>query len=95
MERKYYRAKMTGKIFTDTDVSILNYTYGENAVNYAIKEGFLEEIEPPSVIDLIISGQKARASRRYMEIHGIDSLRKAYDAVNHMETEYRHRHKKK
>lgn len=81
---KYYRSTITGKTFNETDLLTIKDVYGFGAIEKAISEGVIEEIDPPSVVDFLRVGMKARATRRYREIHNC-TLKEAYDAVNHME----------
>lgn len=81
---KYYRSTITGKTFNETDLLTIEHVYGFGAIEKAISEGVIEEIDPPSVVDFLRVGMKARATRRYREIHNC-TLGEAYDAVNHME----------
>lgn len=83
---KYYRSTITGNLFNETDLMVVDDIYGANAVEKVISDGTLEEIEPPSVVDFLKEGYKARATRRYREIHGC-SLKEAVDAVRKIEKE--------
>lgn len=91
---KYYRSTITGKLFNETDLLTINDIYGTNAVDKVISDGTLEEIEPPSVVDFLIEGYKARATRRYREVHNNCTLKEAVDAVNKIEKEMKKLRKK-
>lgn len=92
---KYYRSKITGKIFNETDVRIITDVYGDNALDKVIADGFLELIDPPSVVDLLNANRKALAARRYMEIHNGSSLKDAVDAVEKIQKEMKQLRKSK
>lgn len=73
---KYYRSKITGRIVTDTDLEWARLTYGEGVlilINYSS-----DEIDNPSVIDILRDGRFAQAVHRYREIHDC-SLKEAFD----------------
>lgn len=91
---KYYRSTVTGKLFNETDLLTVNDIYGSNAVDKIVSDGTLEEIDPPSVVDFLIEGYKARATRRYKEIHPNCNLKEAVDAVNKIEKEMKQLQKK-
>lgn len=84
---KYYRSTVTGKLFNETDLLTVNDIYGTNAVDKVISDGTLEEIDPPSVVDLLIANRKALAARRYRELHNNCTLKEAVDAVNKIQNE--------
>lgn len=80
----YYRSTITGHIFDDSDLSVINLIYGTGASDKVVSDGTLEKIDPPSVIEFLKDGFPARAYKRYREIHGC-TLKEAIDAVKKIE----------
>lgn len=69
---QYYKSNVTGRIFTQNDVNVLNDIYGEAGVNKLIESGSFEKIEPPSVIECLKKSRFHIAVARYREINNVD-----------------------
>ena len=67
---KYYRSTATGKIMSENSLRVLNDIFGGDTVSSMMSDGLLENVENPTVIDCIRSGNMATAITRYREIHG-------------------------
>ena len=65
----FYRSTVTGKIFFARSLEILNSIYGPGTMNEAIREGILQEIPEPSVVECLRYGTYAMAAMRYKELH--------------------------
>lgn len=66
---QYYKSNITGRIFTQNDISVLSEVYGEDVV----ETGPFEKIDPPSVVDCLKNGRFNVAAYRYREINGTDA----------------------
>lgn len=65
----YYRSNITGKIFTENSLKILDDVYGENHVEGLINSKIIRPIEDVSVVDCLNSGDWHVAVVRYRELH--------------------------
>lgn len=82
---KWYRSTITGKYVYDFEVSYVgDAIFGKGRLNDLIDDGILEEIDPPSVVDLIKQNRISLAAKRYREIHNT-TLLKAHDMVKQIE----------
>lgn len=86
---QYYLVNTNGRIATEIDLKIINDIYGDKGVENLIKMGHVKQIDPPTVVDCLISGNKYLAVKRYREIHEVENLRDAFDMVNEMERDVR------
>lgn len=66
---QYYKSNITGRIFTQNDISVLSEVYGEDVV----ETGPFEKIDPPCVVDCLKNGRFNVAAYRYREINGTDA----------------------
>lgn len=89
----YYMSKHTGKIFTETQISIINDIYGKDELKDCLEAASIVEVSEPSVIDFIKCENMAGAVRRYQELHDC-KLKEAYDAVYAMKRDIRRFNKK-
>ena len=77
---KYYRSKITGKIIPS--IYVLDCIYGNNAIEKMIEEGIIEEIEPPTMEELIKNDIKTMVVKRYRELHPDSSFKESIAAVD-------------
>ena len=66
---QYYKSNITGRIFTQNDISVLSEVYGEDVV----ETGPFEKIDTPCVVDCLKNGRFNVAAYRYREINGTDA----------------------
>lgn len=82
---KWYRSTLTGKYVYDFEVSYVgDAIFGTGRLDDLIDDGILEEIDPPSVVDLIKQNRISLAAKRYKEIHNT-TLLEAHDMVKRIE----------
>lgn len=66
----WYRSSFTGKIINGNSTGLLTLVFGESALETFVEDNVLKEIEPPSVIDILVNnGSIIAAATRYQEIH--------------------------
>lgn len=82
---KWYRSTITGKCLYDFEVRYVgDAIFGKGRLNDLIDDGILEEIDPPSVVDLIKQNRISLAVKRYKEIHNT-TLLEAHNMVKRIE----------
>lgn len=82
---KWYRSTITGKCLYDFEVSYVgDAIFGKGRLDDLIDDGILEEIDPPSVVDLIKQNRLSLAAKRYKEIHNT-TLLEAHNMVKRIE----------
>lgn len=74
----YYKSNITGNIITFPFV--IDQIYGKGAVEKLIDTRVIARVDSPTVIDILKSGLKVTAVKRYREIHGC-TLSEAKDMV--------------
>lgn len=65
----YYKAAMSGKIFSERRVRILDDIFGEGSLEGWVHLGALVPVENISVIDFLKDGDRANAAILYRDIH--------------------------
>lgn len=83
----YYISTVTGKVFNETDLNVIDEIYGDNTLSKVISDGFLKLIDPPSVVDLLNYNRFTLAAKRYMEIHNGATFKESIDAVRKIQKE--------
>lgn len=82
---KWYRSTITGKCLYDFEVNYVgDAIFGKGRLDNLINDGILEEIDPPSVVDLIKQDRLSLAAKRYKEIHNT-TLLEAHNMVKRIE----------
>lgn len=89
----YYLSNYTNKLFTDTQIAVVNDIYGPNELNSCLEAATVIPVEAPNVIDLIKCNNMPGAAKRYQEIHNC-KLKEAYDMVYRMRKDIFHTHRK-
>ena len=87
---KYYRSKITGNIFSTT--SVVHLIYGNDGIDKLIREDVIEEIDTPSIEDLIKHSTKINVIMRYRELHPNCTLQEAKDAIDQLYLVYKSSH---
>ena len=63
----YYRSNITGRIITTA--SVIDEVYGTGTVDSMLRQGMLEKIESPDMIDVLRHGSRLVSIMRYRDIH--------------------------
>ncbi len=70
----WYRSTITKKIVNGTSTFAIELIYGKGSFDKLIKDGILEVVENPSVIDVLRDTHSTNlAVLRYREIHNCDT----------------------
>ena len=87
----YYKATMSGKIFNERRLSILNDVFGTGTFKSLVEEGTLVPIEKLSVIDLLKNDQMYEAAHLYREIHKGSTIKESLDMVKRIQSDMKRR----
>ena len=76
---QYYRSNPTGKILSEGSLKVLTDVFGDGVIPNMVSDGLLVNIETPSVVECIRSGNLSSAFARYRELHdcSMDEAKKA------------------
>lgn len=83
---KYYEAVMSGKVFPENKLHILDDIFGDGSFESWVRLGALSHVENVSVIDFLKDNNRVEATRLYKDIHGCD-LSTAYKQVKRIEAD--------
>lgn len=83
---KYYEAVMSGKIFREDKLRILDDIFGDGSFENWVRLGALSYVENVSVIGFLKDNNRVEATRLYKDIHGCD-LSTAYKQVKRIEAD--------
>ena len=82
----YYRAALSGKIFSERQLRILDDIFGDGSFEGWVHLGALVHVEDISVIDFLKSNDRAHAAILYRDIHDC-SLATAAEQVRLIEAD--------
>lgn len=83
---KYYKAVVSGKIFPESKLRILDDIFGEGSFESWAHLGALSYVENVNVIDFLKDNNRVNATLLYRDIHGCD-LSTAYKQVKRIEAD--------
>ena len=66
---QYYRSNATGKILSESSLKVLKDVFGGDPIPSMVSDGLLVNVENPSVVECIRSGNLVVAFTRYRELH--------------------------
>lgn len=82
----YYKAVLSGRIFPEHKLRILDDIFGEGSLKSWIGLGSLVPVKSVSVIDFLKYGDRVDATRFYKDIHKC-TIKEAYDQVKRIEAD--------